>query len=163
MQLDKIIPRLRAHYKTLLPRRESERQKAPLAQYAIQSGFSNMRFYMRNHTYYFHFSHMDVLHSLETRHSLLGYTYKKYMDAGHCPFVPGKVLDEFYRVLRLLRTSNRLPYPHEVLKELRDLCSVCLSPAALALTLITVSRILKKRYTLLHVTRTLYGFVLTYT
>ena len=70
---------------------------------------------------------MDVLHSLETRHSLLGYTYKKYMDAGHCPFVPGKVLDEFYRVLRLVRTSDRLPYPHEVLKELRDLCSVCLS------------------------------------
>lgn len=70
------------------------------------------------------YSHMDVLHSLETRHSLLGYTYKKYMDAGHCPFVPGRVLDEFYHVLQRLRSSNKLPYPHEVLKELRDLCSV---------------------------------------
>ena len=91
---------------------------------------------MRNHTFFFHFSHVDVLYSLLLRHLTLGDTYKKFIDAGHCPFVPGKVLDEYYRVLRLVRTSNRLPFPNEVLKELSDLCIVCLSPTALALALI---------------------------
>lgn len=53
--------------KAQLPRRESERRNHPLAR------------------------HSDVLSAIETRLSLLGMTYMKYVDMNLCCFIPGKV------------------------------------------------------------------------
>lgn len=64
--------------KALLPRRESERRNHPLSR------------------------HCDVLSAVETRLSLLSMTYVKYIDASICCFIPGKVLDELFRVLDVI-------------------------------------------------------------
>lgn len=53
--------------KSQLPRRESERRNHPLAR------------------------HVDILSAIETRLSLLGMTYMRYIDMGLCCFIPGKV------------------------------------------------------------------------
>ena len=71
-----------------------------------------------------YFSHVRVLDSLNSEYILLRWTYKEHINAGHCPFVPGKVLDEFYRLLRLVRISHNLPPPFDVLQEVGDLCTV---------------------------------------
>jgi F-box protein 28 len=53
--------------KSQLPRRESERRNHPLAR------------------------HCDILTAIETRISILAMTFTKYIDAGLCCFIPGKV------------------------------------------------------------------------
>ncbi|XP_065347756.1 F-box only protein 28 isoform X1 [Cloeon dipterum] len=88
--------------KIQLPRRESERRVHPLAR------------------------HVDVLMAIETRISMLSMTYGKYIDSGLCCFIPGKVLDEMFRVLRIVRESKTPPRPHEILQELRDISSMAM-------------------------------------
>ncbi|XP_061400685.1 uncharacterized protein LOC133336402 [Musca vetustissima] len=88
--------------KALLPRRESERRNHCLAR------------------------HADILTSIETRISMLSMTYSKYMDLNLCCFIPGKVLDEIFRILRLIAKSNKPLRPHEVLQELRDISSMAI-------------------------------------
>ncbi|XP_065362380.1 F-box only protein 28 isoform X2 [Calliphora vicina] len=88
--------------KALLPRRESERRNHCLAR------------------------HADILTSIETRISMLSMTYTKYMDLNLCCFIPGRVLDEIFRILRLISKTNKPLRPHEVLQELRDISSMAI-------------------------------------
>lgn len=70
--------------------------------------------------------HDEILSSLEIRISLLSVTYGKYMDLNLCCFIPGKVLDELYRLLRILRTSDKQLNPNNLLQELRDISSTAI-------------------------------------
>ncbi|KAK0098322.1 hypothetical protein PV326_009516 [Microctonus aethiopoides] len=88
--------------KSQLPRRESERRNHPLAR------------------------HCDVLAAIETRISMLSMTFIKYVNMHQCCFIPGKVIDEVFRVLRLIRDSKTLPRSHEILQELRDISSMAM-------------------------------------
>lgn len=88
--------------KALLPRRESERRTHCLAR------------------------HADILTCLETRISMLSMTYSKYMDLNLCCFIPGRVLDEIFRILRLISKTSKPLRPHEVLQELRDISSMAI-------------------------------------
>lgn len=85
-----------------LPRRESERRSHPLAR------------------------HCDILTAIETRISMLSMTFIKYVDLNLCCFIPGKVIDEIFRVLRLIRDSKTPPRAHEILQELRDISSMAM-------------------------------------
>jgi len=88
--------------KAKLPRRESERRAHPLAR------------------------HIDVLTGIETRLSLLSMTYYKYTVLGVFCFIPGKVLDECYRVLREVIVHKNPPKSYELLQELRDISSMAM-------------------------------------
>uniref|UniRef100_T1J956 F-box domain-containing protein n=1 Tax=Strigamia maritima TaxID=126957 RepID=T1J956_STRMM len=88
--------------KSQLPRRESERRNHPLAR------------------------HCDILTAIETRLSLLGMTFLKYVDTNLCCFIPGKVIDEIYRVLRYIQQTPSPPRAHEILQELRDISSMAM-------------------------------------
>jgi len=98
--------------KSKLPRRESERKHHPLSR------------------------HSDILMSVETRLSMLAMTFSKYIEAQQCCFIPGKVLDEGFRVLRLVSNSSTphgvepqyptLPRPHDFLQEFRDVSSMAM-------------------------------------
>lgn len=88
--------------KTQLPRRESERRNHPLAR------------------------HCDILNAIETRLSLLSMTFIKYVDMNLCCFIPGKVIDEIYRVLKLVQNTKSPPRAHEILQELRDISSMAM-------------------------------------
>ncbi|KAG8183819.1 hypothetical protein JTE90_025703 [Oedothorax gibbosus] len=88
--------------KSQLPRRESERRKHPLAR------------------------HCDILTAVETRLSLLGMTFMKFIEMNLCCFIPGKVLDEIYKVLRYVTAEQTSVRAHEVLQELRDLSSMAM-------------------------------------
>ncbi|XP_055914077.1 F-box only protein 28 isoform X1 [Eupeodes corollae] len=88
--------------KALLPRRESERRNHCLAR------------------------HADILTCIETRISMLSMTYSKYMDLNLCCFIPGRVLDEVFRILRLISKTSKPLRPHEVLQELRDISSMAI-------------------------------------
>ncbi|KAK4321130.1 hypothetical protein Pmani_008075 [Petrolisthes manimaculis] len=88
--------------KSMLPRRESERRNHPL------------------------FRHCDILTAIETRLSLLNMTFIKYVDCQMCCFIPGKVIDEIYRVLRFIQNNKTLPRAHEILTELRDISSMAM-------------------------------------
>lgn len=93
--------------KKQLPRRESERRTHPLAR------------------------HCEILTSIETRLSLLSMTFMKYMDMNLCCFIPGKVIDEIFRVLRLVKGAGHgctttPPRAHEILQELRDISSMAM-------------------------------------
>jgi len=67
VRVDKMHSQIQKEVKNKLPRRESERRNHPLAR------------------------HVDILSAIETRLSLLGMSYSKYMDSGLCCFIPGKV------------------------------------------------------------------------
>lgn len=88
--------------KAQLPRRESERRNHPLAR------------------------HCDILSAIETRLSLLGMTFMKYVDCGLCCFIPGKVVDEIYKLLRIVQTSQNINRVHDLLQELRDISSMAM-------------------------------------
>ena len=82
-----------------LPRRESERRNHPLIR------------------------HCDVLTAIETRISLLQMTFMKYVDAEACCFIPGKVIDELFEVLRkITATDAEIPRSYEVLQA--GLCQI---------------------------------------
>lgn len=88
--------------KSQLPRRESERRSHPLAR------------------------HCDILTAIETRISMLSMTFIKYVDLNVCCFIPGKVIDEIFRVLRLIQETKTPPRAHEILQELRDISSMAM-------------------------------------
>lgn len=88
--------------KSQLPRRESERRSHPLAR------------------------HCDILTAIETRISMLNMTFIKYVDLNLCCFIPGKVIDEIFRVIRLVTDSKSPPRAHEILQELRDISSMAM-------------------------------------
>jgi len=85
-----------------LPRRESERRGHKLAR------------------------HCDILTAIETRISLLGMTFLKYVDMDLCCFIPGKVIDEIFSVLRCIQEDENPPRAYEILQELRDLSSMAM-------------------------------------
>ncbi|XP_040207323.1 F-box only protein 28 [Rana temporaria] len=88
--------------KAQLPRRESERRNHSLAR------------------------HADILAAVETRLSLLNMTFMKYVDSNLCCFIPGKVIDEIYSVLRYVNSTRSPQRAHEVLQELRDISSMAM-------------------------------------
>eukprot|EP00094_Tigriopus_californicus_P010639 TCALIF_10263-PA protein Name:"Similar to FBXO28 F-box only protein 28 (Homo sapiens)" AED:0.08 eAED:0.08 QI:0/0/0/0.66/1/1/3/0/348 len=88
--------------KSKLPRRESVRRNHPLIR------------------------HSDILTAVETRLSLLSMTFMKFVDADLCCFIPGKVVDEIFRVLRKIRHEKVLPRAFDVLQELRDISSMAM-------------------------------------
>ncbi|XP_040578252.2 uncharacterized protein [Lepeophtheirus salmonis] len=84
-----------------LPRRESQRRGHPLSR------------------------HSEVLASIETRLSLLNMTFMKFVQSGRCNFIPGKVIDELIRVLKVVeREKFNIPKPFDLLQELRDISSM---------------------------------------
>lgn len=48
------------------------------------------------------------------------------MDLSLCCFIPGRVLDEIFRILRLISKTTKPLRPHEVLQELRDISSMAI-------------------------------------
>lgn len=101
-RIDKLHAQIQKEVKNKLPRRESERRNHQLAR------------------------HVDILSAIETRLSLLGMSYMKYMDSGLCCFIPGKVLDELLTILHKLQSSDQPPRSHEFLQELRDISSMAM-------------------------------------
>nr|XP_002124169.3 F-box only protein 28 [Ciona intestinalis] len=85
-----------------LPRRESERRKHPL------------------------YPKHDALVGLDTRISLLRMTYNKYIAAGLCCFIPGKVLDEIFFLLKKVKILPKLPSTSLLLQEVRDISSMAM-------------------------------------
>lgn len=53
-------------------------------------------------------------------------TYSKYIDLNLCCFIPGRVLDEIFRILILVSKTRKTLRPHEVLQELRDISSMAI-------------------------------------
>ncbi|CAO1363088.1 unnamed protein product [Diamesa serratosioi] len=90
--------------KSQLPRRESERRIHPLSKYS------------------------DILTCVETRLSMLSMTYLKYMQNGSACFIPGKIIDEVYKILKMLQNveNPKTLKAHEVLQELRDISSMAI-------------------------------------
>ena len=50
------------------------------------------------------------------RMNLLSMTFGKYIDANLCCFIPGKIIDEIYNVLGILKTKCDPPSTYEVLQ-----------------------------------------------
>ncbi|KFO20905.1 F-box only protein 28 [Fukomys damarensis] len=88
--------------KAQLPRRESER---------------------RNHSLAHHANNLAVV---KTWLSLLNMTFMKYVNFNLCCFIPGKVIDEIYRVLSYVNSTRAPQRAHEVLQELRDISSMAM-------------------------------------
>lgn len=90
LQMEKHHAKLFKKVKALLPRRESERRAHKLAR------------------------HCDILSAIETRINMLDMTFIKYIDVSACYFIPGKVIDEILKILKLLENVNAPPRTHEV-------------------------------------------------
>jgi len=88
--------------KAMLPRRESERRNHKLSR------------------------HCDILTAIETRISLLSMTFIKFVDLDLCCFIPGKVIDEIFSVLRTIQADENPPRAYEILQELRDISSMAM-------------------------------------
>ena len=88
--------------KAKLPRRESERRNHKLSR------------------------HCDILTAIETRISLLSMTFIKYVDLDLCCFIPGRVIDEIFSVLRTIQADENPPRAYEILQELRDISSMAM-------------------------------------
>ncbi len=50
------------------------------------------------------------------RISLLSMTFMKYVDLNLCCFIPGKVIDEIFRVLRIIQEEQYPPRAYEILQ-----------------------------------------------
>ena len=48
--------------------------------------------------------------------NLLSLSFGKYIDANLCCFIPGKIIDEIYHVLKILKTNCDPPSTYEVLQ-----------------------------------------------
>ncbi|KAJ1359629.1 hypothetical protein KIN20_018403 [Parelaphostrongylus tenuis] len=74
----------------------------------------------------------DAYAGLDTRFSIMMMTYRKFIDVKATCFIPGKVLDEFFRILDILKKSHDRGGGiltvdiHELLKDLRDLSSMAM-------------------------------------
>ncbi|KAK5966987.1 F-box domain-containing protein [Trichostrongylus colubriformis] len=73
----------------------------------------------------------DAYAGLDTRFSIMAMTYRKFIDMKVTCFIPGKVLDEFFRIIDILKKSHDRGGTlaidiHELLKDLRDLSSMAM-------------------------------------
>lgn len=73
----------------------------------------------------------DAYAGLDTRFSIMTMTYRKFIDMKATCFIPGKVLDEFFRIIDILKKSHDKGGTltidiHELLKDLRDLSSMAM-------------------------------------
>ncbi|CAJ0597515.1 unnamed protein product [Cylicocyclus nassatus] len=73
----------------------------------------------------------DAYAGLDTRFSIMTMTYRKFIDMKASCFIPGKVLDEFFRIIDILKKSHDRGGTltidiHELLKDLRDLSSMAM-------------------------------------
>uniref|UniRef100_A0A7I4YEM7 F-box domain-containing protein n=1 Tax=Haemonchus contortus TaxID=6289 RepID=A0A7I4YEM7_HAECO len=73
----------------------------------------------------------DAYAGLDTRFSIMAMTYRKFIDMKVTCFIPGKVLDEFFRIIDILKKSHDKGGTlaidiHELLKDLRDLSSMAM-------------------------------------
>ncbi|KAI6230420.1 hypothetical protein M3Y99_01060900 [Aphelenchoides fujianensis] len=82
-KLGRDLSELSVQLKKRLPRKESERKDHPMNRYS------------------------DIVSAVETRYTMLAMTFKKYLDAGVCCFIPGKVLDLCFRVVAQIRDYVR--------------------------------------------------------
>lgn len=58
---------------------------------------------------------------------MLSMTYQKYIKNGTACFIPGKVIDECYKILRSISvTDTKNLRAHEILQELRDISSMAI-------------------------------------
>lgn len=61
---------------------------------------------------------------------MLSMTYQKYIQNGTACFIPGKVIDESYKILRSMSIpcsdTTKNWRPHEILQELRDISSMAI-------------------------------------
>ncbi|XP_046644411.1 F-box only protein 28-like isoform X2 [Daphnia pulicaria] len=90
--------------KAKLPRKESERRAHPLA------------------------SHIHVLTSIELSLNFLSMAFEKYINDGMFCFIPGKVLDECYRLLREIVVLKNISFTksYELLQEFTDISSMAM-------------------------------------
>lgn len=112
--------------KSQLPRRESERRCVLFAVHFV--AFHILIAFLcciisRNHRLA---RHADVLQCIETRISMLMMTYNKYIEANMCCFIPGRVIDEVLRLLRLVGNTSEQFRAREILQELRDITSMAI-------------------------------------
>ncbi|XP_058806252.1 F-box only protein 28-like [Phymastichus coffea] len=63
---------------------------------------------------------------MKAKISVLSHTYKDYMDLNLGCFIPGKVIDEAFRVLRCLKAVKIIPYYNEILQEFLDISSMAI-------------------------------------
>ena len=59
------------------------------------------------------------------RISLLSMTFMKYVDMNLCCFIPGRVVDEIFRVLRLIKHEQNPPRAYEILQVRNKYYVVC--------------------------------------
>ena len=83
----------------------------------VQSKLPRRQSSRRNHPY---FRHCSILSSIGASISLLSMTFRKFINSGVCCFIPGKAIDEIFRLVRICNVSNPPP-PFDVLQELRDI------------------------------------------
>lgn len=58
---------------------------------------------------------------------MLSMTYQKFIQKGEICFIPGKIIDECYRIMHLIHTNEiRTLRAHEILQELRDISSMAI-------------------------------------
>ncbi|CAG0919756.1 unnamed protein product [Notodromas monacha] len=103
--LQKVSDRLESllrEIKHQLPKRESGRMNHPLAE------------------------HLRMLNVLDSRITFLKMTYRRFMEANLCPFIPGKVLDEMVFVLDMVGTKKKLVAADKVMDSLRDYSSMAI-------------------------------------
>lgn len=65
--------------------------------------------------------HLEALTSIKSRLSVLEMVYSKWINQGRTCFIPGRVLDEAFHLLRILRRLEELPVIYLFLRDLRDL------------------------------------------
>ena len=51
----------------------------------------------------------EILTAIETRISMLSFTFGKYVDSNLCYFIPGKIIDEIFYILRALKQNPTNP------------------------------------------------------
>jgi len=91
------------HIKAQMPRRESARRNHPLARES------------------------DIVETLHMRLTLLQMTFGKHIERKHICFFPGEILDEVYRILRYIHSTNPpLGRTYKVTDELFDLSTMAM-------------------------------------
>ena len=119
-RVEKIQSQYLKDLKSKLPRRESARRNHKYAKHcdiltAIDTRYSISTCRRRNLNF------PKIENSLEfcvffSRMNLLSMTFGKYIDANLCCFIPGKIIDEIYNVLAILKTKCDPPSTYEVLQ-----------------------------------------------
>merc|ERR1712117_497406 len=103
LNAEKYHTQLTEKIQSRLPRRESERLNHPL------------------------FRHWVVLLQIWDHIYILQLTFTKYIDAEACCFIPGKVIDELFKVLRKVSaTDAEIPLSYAVDQEFRDISSMAM-------------------------------------